>query len=37
MWEFMTAEASILMRKYLGLDISDFIDKAGPEWLRKEY
>ena len=26
-WEFITAEASILMRKYLGLDISDYEDK----------
>lgn len=30
-WEFITAEASVLMRKYLGLDISKYKDNSqGP-------
>ncbi|MFB6475796.1 hypothetical protein ACFCW7_23330 [Paenibacillus glucanolyticus] len=29
-WEFITAEASVLMRKYLGLDVSKYENNAGP-------
>ncbi|WP_338841875.1 hypothetical protein [Paenibacillus glucanolyticus] len=36
-WEFITAEASVLMRKYLGLDVSRFVDTTLPERLREEY
>lgn len=32
-WDFLTAQASILMRKYLGLDISMYEDRTGPEKL----
>ncbi|MGE7828880.1 hypothetical protein [Paenibacillus sp. NPDC093718] len=36
-WEFLTAEASVLMRKYLGLDISHYGDRTGPEELWNKY
>ncbi|MDX2330423.1 hypothetical protein GOL43_33695 [Sinorhizobium medicae] len=29
-WEFITAEASVLMRKYLGLDVSIYQNGEGP-------
>ncbi|KZS48134.1 hypothetical protein AWU65_20475 [Paenibacillus glucanolyticus] len=36
-WEFITAEASILMRKYLGLDVTIYEDPTIPEHLRERY
>ncbi|WP_411552177.1 hypothetical protein [Paenibacillus lautus] len=36
-WEFITAEASIYMRKYLGLNITQYEDQSGPEELRNRH
>lgn len=36
-WEFISAEASILMRKFMGLDISIYEDVTLPEDLRNKY
>ncbi|MGM1048416.1 MAG: hypothetical protein ACQEXX_20065 [Bacillota bacterium] len=36
-WEFLTAQASILMRKYMGLDVTIYEDKTLPEHLRERY
>lgn len=36
-WEFISAQASIHMRKYLGVDITPFIAADIPEWLKEEY
>lgn len=36
-WEFITAEASVLMRKYLGLDISKYESVTTPPELRNKY
>ncbi|MFE0394769.1 hypothetical protein ACFW4G_03715 [Paenibacillus lactis] len=36
-WEYISAEASVMMRKYLGLDISRFADTSLPEHLREKY
>ena len=36
-WEFISAQASILMRKYLGLDVTIFEDHSIPEHLRNKY
>lgn len=33
-WTFIKPEAAILMRKYLGLDVSRFENTVIPEWLR---
>ncbi|MCM3783177.1 hypothetical protein M3231_09340 [Neobacillus mesonae] len=33
-WTFIKPEATILMRKYLGLDVSRFENTIVPEWLR---
>lgn len=36
-WEYISAEASVIMRKYLGLDISGFVSPGLPEHLREKY
>ncbi|MFE9279333.1 hypothetical protein ACQKLN_29675 [Paenibacillus glucanolyticus] len=36
-WEFITAEAHVLMRKYLGLDISTYENVTLPGELRNKY
>ncbi|AWP28690.1 hypothetical protein [Paenibacillus sp. Cedars] len=36
-WEYISAEASILMRKYLGLDVSVYGDPTTPGHLREQY
>lgn len=36
-WEFLTAQASILMRKYLGLDISVYEDKNNTSGITMGY
>lgn len=36
-WEFLTAQASILMRKYLGLDISVYEDKNNKSGITMGY
>lgn len=36
-WEFITAEASVLMRKYLGLDVSMYEEKTTPKHLNTGY
>lgn len=36
-WEYISAEASVMMRKYLGLDVSGFVSKTIPEHLREKY
>lgn len=37
LWEFVAAEASILMRKYLGLDVTIYEDPTIAEHLRERY
>jgi len=36
-WEYISAEASVMMRKYLGLDISSFYDPTLPEDAKEKY
>lgn len=36
-WSLITAECVVMMRKYLGLDISRFKDMSVPEELQNEY
>jgi len=36
-WEYISAEASVMMRKYLGLDISSFYDPTLAEHMREKY
>ncbi|MEK4980799.1 hypothetical protein [Bacillus sp. FSL K6-6540] len=36
-WDYITAQASILMRKYLGLDVTIYEDSTIPEHLRERY
>ncbi|GAB6931563.1 hypothetical protein JCM10914A_55600 [Paenibacillus sp. JCM 10914] len=36
-WAFVTGEASVLMRKYLGLDVSIYESKDGPENTWEKY
>ncbi|WP_338842004.1 hypothetical protein [Paenibacillus glucanolyticus] len=37
LWDYITAEASILMRKYLGLDVTIYEDSTIAEHLRERY
>lgn len=36
LWSFITAEAIILMRLFLGLDINNYINPSVPDEMRKE-
>ncbi len=36
-WEYIAAEASVMMRKYMGLDISSFYDPTLPEDIKERY
>ncbi|PJN53676.1 hypothetical protein PAEVO_03970 [Paenibacillus sp. GM2FR] len=36
-WEYISAEASVLMRKYLGLDVSQYVNKSVSEEIQDKY
>lgn len=34
-WTMMAADASVVMRKYLGLNTDNYVDPSIPEWLQR--